>query len=92
MGRAFKFLVAVLGFVLDGLREDGRKGMYHIQEIVGDHHEDGEEGLLDCKQVVVGRLPFNGEEGVVHLLKKERDCIGCHGDNYFVVFGAGRVL
>ncbi len=51
----------MVGFVLDSLGEDGRKGKTPIQLILGKNHEKGKKGLLDGEQVIVGRLPFEGE-------------------------------
>ncbi len=44
--RAYKFGTMV-GFVLDGLDEDGHEGVNPIQLVVGDDHEKWEKGLLD---------------------------------------------
>jgi hypothetical protein len=44
--RAYKFGTMV-GFVLDSLSEDGRKGVNHIQLVVGDDHEQWEKGFPD---------------------------------------------
>ncbi len=52
----------MVGFILGGLGEDGHEGVYPIELIIGDHHKEGEDGLPDCKKVIVGRLPFRGGE------------------------------
>ncbi len=44
--RAYKFGTTV-GFVLDGLGEDGREGVNPIQLVLGDDHEQWEKGFLD---------------------------------------------
>ena len=37
----YERVVAMFGFVLDGLREDGREGVDSIQLVVGNDHEEG---------------------------------------------------
>ena len=59
MGQVYKF-GTVVGFILDGLGEDGYEGVNLIQLVVGDDHEKGGKGLLDGKQVIVGQRPFEG--------------------------------
>ena len=54
------FFVAVVGFVLGGLGEDGHKGMGSPQLVVGDDHEERKKYPLDGKQVVAGWFPFEG--------------------------------
>ncbi len=76
-GWAYKF-GTVIGFVLDGLGEDGHEGVNPVQLVVGDDHEKGEKGLPDGKQVVVGWLPFEGGEVVMGLFEEARDCIRRH--------------
>jgi hypothetical protein len=49
-----------LASYMTGSGEDGREGVYPIELIVGDHHEEGEDGFPDCKNVMIGRLPFKG--------------------------------
>ncbi len=44
--RAYK-LGTMVGFVLDGLSEDGREGVNPVQLVIGDDHEKWEKGLLD---------------------------------------------
>jgi hypothetical protein len=47
--------------VLDGLHEDSREGgVDPVQLVMGDDHEMGKKRLPDDKQVIVGRLPFEG--------------------------------
>jgi hypothetical protein len=41
--------------------------MDSFQLVIRDDHEEGEKGLLDCKQVIASWIPFKGEEGVVSL-------------------------
>jgi hypothetical protein len=46
--------------------------------VIWDDHEKGEKGLLDCKPVVVGWLPFERGEGVVGLFGEAGDCVSIH--------------
>jgi hypothetical protein len=78
LGRAYKIGIAMVGFVIGGLAEDGRKGVYLIELIVGDHHEEGEYGFPDYKKVNVGRLPFKGGEEVMGLIEEASDHVGRH--------------
>jgi hypothetical protein len=78
-GWAYKRGIAMVGFVLGGLGEDDHcEGVYPIELIVGDHHEEGEDGFPDCKKVIVGWLPFKGGEGVMGLFEEPSDYVGCH--------------
>jgi hypothetical protein len=52
--------------------------MDSFQLVIRDDHEKGEKGLLDCKQVVVGRFLFVGGGGVVSLFEVVGDCIRVH--------------
>jgi hypothetical protein len=73
-----KLGVAMVGFVLGGIHEDGREGMGSFQLVIPDDHEQWEKGLPDCKQVVIGWLPFEGGEGAVCLFEEAGNCIGLH--------------
>ncbi len=73
-----KFGVAVFGFVLGGLRKDGREGMDSFQLVVRNDHEKGEKSLPDGKEVFIGWLPFKGGEGVVSLFEEVGDCFWTH--------------
>ncbi len=46
--------------------------------VIWDDHEKGEKGLPDCKQVIIGWLPFKGGGGVVGLSKEAGDCVSVH--------------
>ncbi len=46
--------------------------------VIWDDHEKGEKGLPDCKQAIVGWLPFEGEEGVVGLFEEAGDWVRFH--------------
>jgi hypothetical protein len=46
--------------------------------VIWDDHEKGEKGLPDCKQIVIGWLPFEGGEGVVSLFEESGDCVSVH--------------
>ncbi len=63
------------------LGEDGREGVYPIELIIGDHHEEGEDGFLDCKKVIVSWFPFKGGGGVMGLVEVVSDSIGCHHES-----------
>ena len=52
-----KIFVAMVGFVLGGLSEDGHKGMGSLQLVVGDDHEEGKKSPPDGTEVVVGWFP-----------------------------------
>ncbi len=67
LGRAYKLGIAMVGFVLGGLVEDGHEGVHSIKLIVGDHHEEGEDGFPDCKKVIIGQRSIKGGEGVCVL-------------------------
>ncbi len=49
------------------------EGVHPIELIVGDHHKEGEHGLLYRKQVVLSRLPFKKGGGITGLLEELRD-------------------
>jgi hypothetical protein len=76
-GWVYKF-GTVVGFVLDGLGEDGHEGVNPIQLVIGDYHEKGEKGLPNGEQVIIGQLPFEGREGVMGLFEEASDHVGCH--------------
>jgi len=40
-GGTYELVVAMFGFVLDSLHEDGREGVDSIQLVVGNDHEEG---------------------------------------------------
>ena len=56
----YEIFVAMVGFILGGLDEDGHKGMGSPQLVVGDDREERKKCPLDGKQVVVGWFPFEG--------------------------------
>jgi hypothetical protein len=68
----------MVSFILGGLGEDGREGVYPIELIVGDPHEEGEDGFPDRKKVIVGWLPFKGGGGVMGLFKEASDHVRSH--------------
>jgi hypothetical protein len=70
--------VAMFGFVLGGLLKDGHEGMDTFQLFIRNDNEKGEKGLPDGKEVVIGWLPFEGEEGVVSLFEEAGDCLWSH--------------
>ena len=63
-GGTYELVVAMFGFVLDGLSEDGREGVDSIQLIVGNDHEEGKKHFPDGKQVIIRWLPFERGKGV----------------------------
>ncbi len=84
VGWAQECVVAVVGFVPPCFHEDGHEGMNSCEKVVGDDHQEQEDGLSDCQEVVVGWLPFDGGEGVVGLLEEEGDGVRHH--DLIVVF------
>jgi hypothetical protein len=78
LGWAHELGIAVLGLVLGNLGEDGHEGVYPIELIVGDYHEEKDDGFPDCKKVIIGQLPFKEGEEVLGLFKEASDCIGHH--------------
>jgi hypothetical protein len=77
-GQAYKLSIAVVGHVLCSLGEDGHEGVYPIELIVGDHHEEGGGGFPDCKKVIVSQFPFKRGGGIMVLFEEASDCIGRH--------------
>ena len=73
-----KFVVAMVGFLLGGLGEDGHKGIGSPQLVVGDDHERRKKSLLDGDQVVIGWFPFKRGKGLVGLFEEAGDGIGRH--------------
>ena len=77
----YELVAAMFGFVLDGLREDGREGVDSIQLVVGNDHEEGKKCFPDGKQVVIHWFPFERGKGVVSLFEEagygvRRHCVG----------------
>jgi hypothetical protein len=70
----------MFGFVLDGLREDGREGVDSIQLIIWNDHEKGKERFPDGKQVVIRWFPFEGGKGVICLFEETGDGVRSHGE------------
>ena len=98
------FFVAMVGFVLGGLCEDGHKGMNYPQLVIRDDHEERKKCPPDGEQVVVGSVPFEGGKGVISLFEEAGDGVRRHiglivvKNNYsqargvfFQTRGAGRV-
>ncbi len=52
--------------------------MDSFQLVIWDNHEKGGKGLLDCKQVVIGRFPFEGGGSAVSLFEEADDCVRVH--------------
>ncbi len=74
----YEFFVAMVGFVLGGLCEDGHKGMDSPQLVVGDDHVEWKKCPPDGKQVVVGWFPFKGGKSVIGLFEEAGDGVGRH--------------
>jgi hypothetical protein len=74
-GGTYEFGVAMFGFLLDGLREDGREGVDSIQLIIWNDHEEGKECFPDGKQIVICWFPFKRGKGVIRLFEETGD--GC---------------
>ena len=74
----YNFFVAMVGFVLGGLGEDGHKGMGSPQLVVGDAHEARKICPPDGKQGIVGWLPLEGGKGVIGLFEEAGDDVGHH--------------
>ena len=72
------FFVALVGFVLGGLGEDGHKGMGSPELVVGDDHEERKKFPPDGKQVVIGWFLFEWEKGVIGLFEEAGDGVGRH--------------
>jgi len=77
-GGTYKFLVAMVGLVIGGLREDGREGMNTLQLVIINDHEDRDKLLSDGEEVIIGWLSFEGGEGVRGLFEEVGDCIRLH--------------
>ena len=73
-----EFVVAMVGFVLGGLSEDGHKGMGSLQLVLGNDHEEGKKSPLNGKQVVIGWFPFERGKGVIGLFEEVSDGVGRH--------------
>jgi hypothetical protein len=73
-----KCLAAMVGGVPPWFHEDCREGVNPPELIVGDFHQNWEEGFLNCGEVVVRGLSFKGGKGLVRLPEEERDRFGRH--------------
>jgi len=74
----YKFGVAMVGFVLGGIREDGREGIDSIQLVIGNDHEERKKRFPDGEQVIVSWFPFERGKGVVCLFEEVGDGIRRH--------------
>ncbi len=74
-GGTYELVVAMFGFVLDGLIEDGREGVDSVQLVVGKDHEEGKKRFPDGKQVVIRWFPFERGKGVVSLFEEANDSV-----------------
>ena len=77
-GGTYELVVAMFGFVLDGLREDGHEGVDSVQLVVGNDHEEGKKRFPDGKQVVIRWFPFERGKDIVSLFEEAGDGIRHH--------------
>ena len=77
-GGTDKFIVAMVGFVLGGLCEDGHEGIGSLQLVVGNDHEEGKKSPPDSEQVIISWFPFKRGKGVVGLFEEAGDVVGRH--------------
>jgi hypothetical protein len=78
----------MVGFVLDSLGEDGCEGVNSGQLVIGDDLGQWEKGFLDGREVIVGRLPFEG--GKLSWASLKRQVIASGVVLAYFGLGAGR--
>ncbi len=66
---AFERIAAMVGGVRHCITQDGREGVDPPELVVGDLHQDREERLPDREEIVICRLPLDGGEAILRLLK-----------------------
>ncbi len=66
---AFECIAAMVGGVRHCICQDGREGVEPPELVVGDLHQNWEEGLLDQEEIVIRWLPLDGGEAIACLLK-----------------------
>jgi hypothetical protein len=93
-GRAYKCCIAVVGFVLDSLHEDGGEGVLPGQLIIGDTISSKKRVYQIASRLLLVSFPLMGREESC-LLEEECDCIGHHayswaGGVFFLPFKARR--
>ena len=81
----------MVGSVPPWVREDCREGVDPPNLIVGDFHQNWEEGFPYCGEVVIRGLSVEGGKGLVRLPEEERDCFGRHDLDGFSWDQAGSV-
>ena len=86
-----KCTAAMVGGVPPWFREDCHEGVNPPELIVGNFHQNWEEGFLYPGEVVVRGLSFEGGEGLARLPEEERDCFGRHDLDGFLWDRAGSV-
>ncbi len=59
----------MVGSVRHCITQDGCGGVGPPKLVVGDLHQDREERLLDQEEIVICRLPLDGGEAILRLLK-----------------------
>jgi hypothetical protein len=58
---AFECIAAMVGSVCHCIQQDGYEGVDPPKLVVGDLHQDWEERLLDQEEIIICRLPLDGE-------------------------------
>jgi hypothetical protein len=86
-----KCTAAMVGGVPPWFREDCHEGVNPPALIVGDFHQNWEEGFPYCGEVVVQGLSIEGGKGLAHPPKEKRDCFGRHDSDGFSEDQAGSV-
>ncbi len=71
--------------------EDCREGVNPPELIVGDFHQNREEGFLYRGEVVVRGLSFEGGKGIARFLKEECDRFGHHDSDSYSGDQAGSI-
>ena len=81
----------MVGSVPPWVREDCREGVDPPELIVGDFHQNWEEGFPYRGKVVIRGLSFEGGKGLACLPEEEHDCFGRHDSDGFAWDQAGSV-
>ncbi len=66
---AFERIAAMVGSVHHCIPQDGREGVDPPELVIGDLYQDWEERLPDQEEIIICRLPLDGGEAILHLLK-----------------------
>ncbi len=81
----------MVGSVSPWVREDCREGVDPPKLILGDLHQNREEGFPYRGEVVIRGLSFEGGKSLARLPEEERDRFGRHGLDGFAWDRAGSV-